>query len=415
MKIVFLQDDFPPMSFGGAGISTYELALGMQKAGHEVSVITTCRKESDAGEIEYHGLKIFRIASDYSPRWRAYVSIYNAPVVRQVEQLLEKINPDVVQINNVHFYLSYHCLKLANQYAKVVVFTARDVMAFNFGKLATKQYLEKFDYRTSWRDQMKQSKKRWNPFLYFFVRRYLRYADRICAISNALKDALMVHGVSDVTVIYNGIAVDEWTVSELAISELKTKHGLHGKKILFFSGRLNESKGGSKLIQALPHIVREVPNTVLLVAGAVDEYAQRMMREAENLGVGSALIFTGWIDRDDIKVAYGASDVVLMPSLCFDAFGRVNIEAMASRKPVVSTQYGGSREVVEDGVSGYIIDPRDSNSIAEKVIDLLTNPEKAKQFGEVGYERAMKEFNLDRKVNEYILLYNSCLTKVLIK
>jgi len=71
MRILFLQDDFPPQSFGGAGISTYELAVGMKDAGHEVFVITTCRKKNDAGEFDYHGIKIFRIMSNYPGRWRA--------------------------------------------------------------------------------------------------------------------------------------------------------------------------------------------------------------------------------------------------------------------------------------------------------------------------------------------------------
>lgn len=90
MKILFLSDDFPPQSFGGAGISTYELAVGMKDAGHKVFVITTCRKKSDAGELDYHGIKIFRIASDYPDKWRAYRSLYNQPVVCEVEELLKK-------------------------------------------------------------------------------------------------------------------------------------------------------------------------------------------------------------------------------------------------------------------------------------------------------------------------------------
>ena len=142
MKIVFLQDDFPPQSFGGAGISTYELAVGMKKAGHEIFVITTCRKRSESGETDYHGLKVFKIASDYHERWRAYVSLYNRPVVCQVEELLKRIRPDVVHANNIHFYLSYHCLKVAKQYARAVVFTARDTMLFSYGKLETKRYLD---------------------------------------------------------------------------------------------------------------------------------------------------------------------------------------------------------------------------------------------------------------------------------
>ena len=410
MKIVFLQDDFPPLSFGGAGISTYELALGMQKAGHEAFVISTCRKESDAGKTEYHGIQVYRIASDYHPRWRAYVSVYNIPVVRQVKQILKELKPDVVHINNVHFYLSYHCLKLAKRYAKVVVFTARDVMAFNFGKLMTRQYLQKWDYRVSWIDRFTQSKKRWNPLLFFFVKRYLGYIDAIFAISKSLQEALIQNGITPVEVIYNGIDVNEWNVGTDTISSFKTRFGLHDKKILLFSGRLNESKGGSKVITALVRIVKEVPNTILLVAGSVDVYANRMKAEAKSLGIENTLIFTGWIEREDIKTAYAVSDVALMPSVCFDAFGRVNIEAMASRKPVVGTCYGGTPEVVQDSVTGYIVNPFHPEEIAEKTIDFLKNPEKAKKFGEAGYARAVQKFNLEDKVKEYILVYKSFLT-----
>jgi len=72
MKIVFLQDDFPPQSFGGAGFSTYELARGMRELGHEVYVITACRTSAEAGESTYDDLTVFTIVSNYAPRWRAW-------------------------------------------------------------------------------------------------------------------------------------------------------------------------------------------------------------------------------------------------------------------------------------------------------------------------------------------------------
>src|SRR3989344_119905 len=230
MRILFLQDDFPPRSFGGAGISTHELAVGMKEAGHNVFVITTCRDKNDAGEEDCDDLKVFKIASNYSGKWRSYVSLYNRPVVRQVEELLKRIRPDVVHANNIHFYLSYHCLKLAKQYAKAVVFTARDAMSFNYGKLETKRYLESFDYRTTWRDHIRQAKKRWNPFRNFCIRRYLKYADKIFAISNSLKEALTQNSIKNVEVIYNGIDVDEWMVDDDDVARFQNKYGLFNKK-----------------------------------------------------------------------------------------------------------------------------------------------------------------------------------------
>lgn len=409
MKILFLSDDFPPASFGGAGISTYELALGMKNAGHEVFVVTTCRKESEEGELDYNGIKVWKIANDYPGKWRAYVSLYNRPVVRKVEELLKKIKPDVAHANNIHLYLSYHCLRVAKRYAKAVIITLRDAMSFNFAKLETKRYLEHFDYRTTWRDHIKQAGKRWNPLRNFCIKRYLGYADKIFAISRSLQAALVQNGINDVEVIYNGIDAREWGVDADAMVRFRVKYGLQNKKVLLFSGRLSASKGGEKALQALALTVKEVPEAVLLVAGNIDEYAEVMKKQAKNLGVEKNLIFTGWIEREEIKAAYAVSDVVLMPSICFDVFGRVNIEAMASRKPVVGTCYGGTPEIVVDGVTGYIVNPLHPEEIAEKTLDLLKNPEKAEKFGEAGYDRVKTNFNLEDRVREYISVYEKLL------
>jgi len=411
MKIVFLSDDFPPASFGGAGISTCELALGMNHAGHDVSIITTCRKQSEAGESEYQCLKVFKIASDYSGRWRAWVSLYNRPVVRKVEELLQKIRPDVVHANNIHFYISYHCLKLAKRYAKTVVWTARDVMAFSYGKLDTQNYLEHLDAHLSWYNNLKQAGKRYNPFRNFCIRRYLGYADRTFAISKSLQEALLQNGIKNVGMIYNGIDARGWQVNKDTVTRFRAKHGLENKKVLLFSGRLSSSKGGASAVEALKLIIKEVPNTVLLVAGTIDEYARAMQNFARGLGVEKNLQFTDWIVEEDIRAAYAISNVVLMPSIYLDAFGRVNIEAMTSRKPVVGTCYGGTPEIVENGVTGYIVDPRHTEEIAEKTLELLKDPQKAERFGQAGYERVKNLFDIDKIVVQTLSHYSALLNK----
>ena len=405
MKVLFLHDSFPPQSFGGGGISVHELAVSLKNAGHDASVITTCRKESDAGEFDYQGVKVFRIASNYHERWRAYRGLYNRPVVRKVEDIIRRMKPDVVHVSNVHYHLSYHCLRIAKRHAKAVVFTARDVMTFNYTKLETKRYLENFDCHTTWLDHLQQARKRWNPLRNFFIRRYLKYADKKIAISKALQKALAQNGINNVDVIYNGINAEEWRVDQDVVAGFQAKHNLFNKKVLLFGGRLSAAKGAEKVLEALVRVVKEDPGAMLLIMGKIDWYAEVMKQKAKELGVEKHLIFTGWIERDEIKAAYAASDVVLMPSICFDSFGRVNIEAMASQKPVIGTCYGGTPEIVVDGVTGYIVNPLYPEEIAEKTLDLLKNPKKAEKFGQAGYERVRKYFNLDDKVKEYIAIY----------
>lgn len=405
MKIVFLSDDFPPNSFGGAGISTFELAEGLHRAGHEVQVVTTSRKKEEAGTRDLNGLTVHTIYSSYPGEWRWYVSLYNPPTVRAVKKLFKEIQPDVVHAHNIHQYLSYACLPLARRYAKTVVWTARDVMAFNFAKLTTKRYLEQGDYRTTWRDHVKQAGKRWNPFRNILIRYFLRRVQKV-AISNALKDALAANGIAPVSVIHNGIDADAWQTTREEGDRFRAAQGIGAKPVLLFSGRLSAAKGGEQAVRALA-LLREKTDAVLVVAGVKDAYAKEMQKIAQELGVGERLIFTGWISGAELKAAYAASTVVLFPSVCFDAFGRVNLEAMASKKPVAGTCFGGTPEVVEDGVTGYVMDPFDTELLASRILELLRDPEKARQFGEAGYARARTHFNLRDIVQKYLHLYKN--------
>jgi glycosyltransferase involved in cell wall biosynthesis len=83
----------------------------------------------------------------------------------------------------------------------------------------------------------------------------------------------------------------------------------------------------------------------------------------------------------------------------------VNLEAMAARKPVVATCFGGAPEIVVDGEAGYIVDPRDTKVFAAKVVELLQNPAKARQFGEAGHRRLLEHFTAERMAQEYLGAY----------
>ena len=370
MRIVFLSDDFPPQSFGGAGISTYDLACGMKNAGHKVFVITTCRKESDAGESDYHSLKVFKIASDYQARWRAYLSIYNPRVIRKLEKVLKNLRPDVVHVNNVHFYLSYYSIKLSKQYAKKVVFTARDAMSFSFGKLETEKYLKNFDAHLTVSDQFRQARRRWNPLRNILIRHYLGFADKIFSVSNALKEALAQNGINRVEVMHTGID----------ISEYRASYDKQRKKIFFFAGRLSGAKGARVVEKAMQIISQEIPEAELLTAGTNSQ----------------------WLNREEMKKAYVASSVVIVPSICFDAFPRTVIEAMAAGRPVIGTRYGGASEAILDGVTGYVVNPFDIKTLAEKIMGLLRDEEMAERFGRAGRERVESKFNIDDKISEFL-------------
>lgn len=417
MKIVILSDDFPPKSYGGAGIVAFEQARELVRVGHEVVVITTTQEAEDAGRILFEGMAVHRLYTKYHERFRAYRSLYNPQVVALVKMILGEVHPDVVHAHNIHYYLSYHCLKLAKQGGASVFMTAHDVMLFHYGKLV--EFIDhddlscpkEFNYKISPFQQLAKYKKRYNPFRNIIIKYYLQYVDRIFAVSEALKEALRQNGIMNVVVVNNGVDVDAWQSQDSDIELFKKGHDLNSKKIILFGGRLSAAKGGHQALLALEQVIKSVPNAVLLIMGGQNAYTNEVQNVAREKGIEDHLVFTGWIAGADLRAAYHACDILVMPSMCFDTFGMVCLEAMACKKAVIATCFGGPREVVVDGVTGYIVNPLNIAHFSEKIVDLLTNSSEAQAFGEAGYARAKKFFSLSEKVKECVAIYDEVLNK----
>ncbi len=404
MKILFLSEDFPPHSFGGGGISAYELALGVRALGHDVSVVTTVRRGEDAGEEEFDGMRVFRIQSDYHERWRAWRGLYNPRVLGRLKKILAEVQPDVVHANNIHFHISWWALPLCRRYARVV-WTGRDVMPFNYIKLDTKRYLDHLNAHTTWLDHVREARLRYNPLRNMVIKWCLRFAHAKFAVSKALAIALAQNGIQDVGVIHTGLDSAVWDIPQDRIDAFKGAHGLTGKKVIFFGGRLSPSKGGAVSIAAMAQLARAHPDAVLLVVGKIDRYAEFLKSEGVRLGIGEKLRFIGWVGRDEAPVAYAAADIVWVPSICFDSLPRNVLEAMASGKPVITSRYGGSPEAVVHGETGFVVEVREPSEIALPTIELLSAPERARAMGERGRERIRKEFSLTEMARRYEAAY----------
>lgn len=407
MKVVILSDDFPPKSFGGAGIIAYNLAKKLQEKGNEVLVVTITNTPKESGLSYFEGLKLYKMHSEYDMRWRAYKSLYNKKNLLEVKRILKEFSPDVVHAHNIHTHLSYGSLKLAKRYSKGVFITMHDVMSFHYGKLGARVddngsiVLEKV---TPFK-QLVQYRFFYNPFRNLVIKHYLKYTDKIFAVSNSLEIALESNGIKPVETLHNGIDVNEWEVSSEKVEKTKEKFGLNGKKVLFFGGRLSSAKGSMTAVEVLKKVSDKERNTVLLVAGEQGKSSEEMLYKAKELGVEDRIVFTGWVSRQDMKYIYGVSDIVLVLSRYLDPFPTVNLEAMATKKPVVGTVFGGTKEMVIDNNGGYIVNPYDVAEISQKVMKLLNDSQKIEQFGVYGYDRVVAEFSCESWMNKTLLWY----------
>ena len=407
MKILILNDSWPPESMGGADKVAFNLARAIKRRGNEVRVITTTQDKRKEGILEEEGMKVYRIYTKYSERWRAWLSLYNPVAVRRVKKVIRDFKPDVVHAHNIHFYLSYTCLRVAKKSGAKVFLTAHDVMSFSYGKLGTKKYLEEGDGFLSWRDNLRRAKKRYNPLRNILIRYYLSFVDKIIAVSEALKKVLEQNGIKKVMVVHNGIETKEWEVSEEKIEEFKKVRGWEDKKLILFGGRLSEGKGARKVIEAMKVVEKEALQVILLVLGKKDWYAKEIEGLAEKEGVGEKVVMTGWISGETLKEAMGASEVVCVPSAYLDPLPTVVLEAMAAGKPVVGTCWGGTSEMVVDRETGLIVDPRNTEDLAQALLEIITKKERAKKMGIAGKERVRREFDLESKSEEIFSIYKN--------
>ncbi len=395
MKILVMQDDFPPRSFGGAGIISYQLAKAFLAKGHEVAVVTAVQNREEVGVSEYEGLKIYKIHSDYHERWQAYLGLYNPNALSEVRKVLAEWRPEVVHAHNIHYHLSYHSLRLAKRSGAKVFLTVHDAMSIHYGKL------DRVKKISPW-SQLRKYRKRYNPLRNLLIRYYLRYVDKILAVSHSLKEALDKNGIANIGVIHNGIDAGRWQADGRVVEEFRLKHGLVGKKVMMFGGRLSQAKGGDQAVEILAEVAQKVPAAVLLVVGSSNEYSEKMVAQAREHGVGDKLVLTGWISGPELVSAYAASDVVLTLSLYLDPFPTVNLEAMANGKPVVGTCLGGTSEVVLDRQTGYIVDPYDKEAVVGRVIELLLDSKLAQGMGNAGLKRVTAEFTLAKAAEAYL-------------
>ncbi|MFO1010045.1 MAG: glycosyltransferase family 4 protein [Planctomycetota bacterium] len=410
MRILFLNDLWDPR-IGSSVRLTHQLAATLRAQGHETALVTTTPEPALAGECELDELRMFRLLSSYPPRLRSWVSLDNPRVRDGVRAALADFRPDVVHSHLVHDQLSYASLTAARRAGAGVVFTAHDVMTFCYQKLTCfhggeAAGGERRDYAAYWQKCVPCQRLRWNPLRNARIARVLaRDVDRVTAVSRELAAALAANGLRVDRVVHNATEPRPALPGPDAVARFRAARGLDGAELVAIGGRLHEQKGVGQLLRVLARLAPERPRLRLLVLGKRDVYEREFEPLARALGVADRVVAAGWLDGDELQAAYAAVDVFVTPSICFDTFGLVNLEAMEHGKPVVATAFGGSPEVVVDGVTGYVRNPFDVEGFSRAVGALLADPALAARMGAAGRERWRERFLLPRMAAEYLEEY----------
>jgi len=218
--------------------------------------------------------------------------------------------------------------------------------------------------------------------------------------SRAVAEEFKKVGVKNISIIPNGV-----DFAKFLNVRGSTPH-IRDEFVILSVGRLEKVKGHKYLIEAFVDVKREIPGARLVLVGDGSERGN-LEKQADELGMGEDIEFVGERAHDELPDWYNRADIFVMPSLS-EGFGIAIIEAMASGLPVVATRVGGILDIIEDGVTGFLVEPKNSIAIRDSAVKILQSSEMRKRISDnAGY--CVLQYNWDTIAQKVSLIYRSVL------
>ncbi|WP_432645480.1 glycosyltransferase family 4 protein [Methanobrevibacter sp.] len=328
MKIAMV-GQFPP-HVGGVGVHIHTLSKKLVEKGHEVYVITYPHKDiKDIDGIHVIGTKGFNF-----PGVRGLMFAKNAK--KALENLLEKEDIDIIH-GHYLFPAGAAAVEVGKEHNIKTYVTAHGSDMFELYKN--------------------------HPFMRSTIKKVLKDADGVFAVSNALKHEIIATGVNGIAnkikLSWNSVDVNKY--SSKTNYSFKKENGLEDKPIVLFVGNLIKRKNVDSLLEA-----KKVSQSdyYLVIVGDGPQF-KKLNKKVEEENIHD-VIFTG--SRNDVENIIPSCDVLILPSFS-ESFGLVLIEALACGKPVIGSDVGGITEIINEDV-GLLVNPNKISSIA-KAIDTI--------------------------------------------
>lgn len=373
MKIAQVSATFPPY-MAGTGNVCYHNAVELAKLGHDVTVFTSRYPDEDYTYPDSITVK----------RYKPWFRIGNAPFL---PQLLSLRGFDIIHLHYPFFFggeMIYLLSKLTKQ--KYVISYHNDVMLSGII----------------------------NPFLSIYkstcMRLIVKNSRKICTSSLDFGVNSELTSVMDVSngcfaEVPIGVDADRFNPSIDTIA-IKSRHNLLGKRVILFVGALDKAhyfKGLEYLLDSFAGL--NIDGAILLIIGDGDlkDYYQDL---SQKMGVLDRVIFLGKVQNEELPKYYATADLLVLPSIKIESFGLVLLEAMACGKPVIASDLPGVRTVVDDGVNGFLVKPRDCNDLTAKMRYLLENDEVRESFGKAGRKKVEEKYSWEKIGEELERLYN---------
>lgn len=410
MRICIISREYPPdTGWGGIGAYAFQHARALKEAGHDVEVIALTKKEmsqdsshrpgpDDPFPVHVHRaawgplleeLSTVWISLPYThfalkaclALWRKFLEVHSAEpfdVVEAPEHLAEALFPAITRVCPL-------LIRLHTPHSKFIV--------------------ERYHNLDTSFDQQLLSILERIPML---------EADLLSSPSEDLARYVSDDtgiALSSIEIVRNPVDCKKFTPEgEQAIQA-------NGQVTVFFAGRLEERKGIQYLIDAVPMIMKRASNVRFVVVGADTQNGPgsssvlaHLKQKLAQHGLESAVQFINHVPLDQMPAHYRSADICVVPSLYENAPYTV-LEAQASGKPVVGTAAGGSKEYILDGKTGFVVQPRDAQALADAISKLVADESLRKEMGRAAREVSLEKFDRTVIVKEAVASYELAIRK----
>jgi len=365
--------EYPPRIVGGISRVVHDLAQKLGEHGNEVHVVTCWEEGAEEFEkdknVFVHRVHSYRIDANNFIDW----------------------------VLHLNFALIEECIRLINGFGVFDIIHAHDwIVAFTARVL-------KHSYRIPLIATIHATEFGRNWGIHNDVQRYISSVEwwltyeawRVIVNSEYMKKevkSIFQLPEDKIRLVPNGVDISKFDGYEREYG-FRRNYAADDEKIVFFVGRLVNEKGAHVLLDAIPKVLHRYQCAKFVIAGKGPQL-DYLRGKAMAMNIYHKIYFTGYISDEDLKRLYKCADVAVFPSL-YEPFGIVALEGMIANVPVVVSDTGGLGELVHHGVDGMKAYTGNADSLADNILDILLNPDKADEMKRKALDKVRSIYNWD--------------------
>ncbi len=389
LKIAQMHWGFPPI-IGGVETHLTILLPEFIKRGQNVGLLTGAVEEGKAEEM-FNGIAVYR-SPLFDLNWLAKrgLDALEEELSETYNNFFDKVKPDIIHVHNMHYFSKVHAKTLEEISSKKgvpLILSAHNV---------------------------------WDDMLFLKLTKDINWT-HIIAVSHYIKKELMGTGYDEqkITVVHHGINTDIFNPNIKPVNILNKFPELKDRKIIFHPARMGLAKGCDVSIKAINLVKERFPDALLVMAGTRNIIDWELSQEKEIAYFVDLVktfdlkehVFIDAYTLQEMPELYSLANVCVYPSSAPEPFGLTMLESLSSGKPIIVTMTGGMPEIIMDDVNGYLIKVKDFETLASRIVHLMSEDKTRKRLGNTGREIVCTHYTKEIMAQSYLNVYNRVLSE----